>query len=98
LELATRQHLQLGYHLQDKMLNRPCTPTKPLIPAVPKKISNDDNNNIAADTGTFELTVKPYVPYASQPGDTASNILDCMSNRRNSIQRQRLLYGIEQST
>jgi nitrate reductase (NAD(P)H) len=39
LELATWQHLQLGYHLQDKTLNRPCTPTKPLLPAAPKQIA-----------------------------------------------------------
>ncbi|KAK0664557.1 nitrate reductase [NADH] [Cercophora samala] len=35
LGLGTCQHLQLGFHLQDKMLIRPYTPTRPIPPIPP---------------------------------------------------------------
>jgi nitrate reductase (NAD(P)H) len=73
LGLGTCQHVQLGYHLQDKMLIRSYTPTKPLLP---------DDSTRAMDlkdgAGTFELTVKTYLPSHAQPGGAMSNILDCM--------------------
>jgi nitrate reductase (NAD(P)H) len=73
LGLETCQHVQLGYHLQDKMLIRSYTPTKPLLP---------DGSTAATDmkegASTFELTVKTYFPSDAQPGGAMSNILDCM--------------------
>ncbi|KAI5201802.1 hypothetical protein E4T39_05045 [Aureobasidium subglaciale] len=65
LGLGTCQHLQIGFHMQDKMLVRSYTPTAPII---------------GADTedGTFELVVKTYFPTNDQPGGALSNILDCM--------------------
>ena len=73
LGLGTCQHVQLGYHLQDKMLIRSYTPTKPLLP--------DDSKadpGLKDGAGTFELTVKTYFPSDAQPGGAMSNILDCM--------------------
>ncbi|OAG05794.1 uncharacterized protein CC84DRAFT_1244315 [Paraphaeosphaeria sporulosa] len=79
LGLATCQHVQLGYHLQDKMLIHSYTPTKPLLPDPSKQINNKtDNDSLADGTGTFELTVKPYFPSPSQPGGAMYNILDYM--------------------
>lgn len=65
LGLGTCQHLQIGFHMADKMLVRSYTPTAPII---------------GADTedGTFELVVKTYFPTDQQPGGALSNILDCM--------------------
>ncbi|CAN9120075.1 unnamed protein product [Alternaria sp. RS040] len=80
LGLSTCQHVQLGYHLQDKMLIRSYTPTKPLLPDSSDESNNkkNDNQNLADGVGTFELTVKTYFPSSSQPGGAMSNILDCM--------------------
>lgn len=62
--METGQHIQLGFHFQDRLVVRPYTPTRPLIE------SEDD--------GTFDLTVKTYYPDPSQPGGTMSNVLDCL--------------------
>lgn len=35
LGIGTCQHLQVGFHLQDKMLVRPYTPTRPVMPTPP---------------------------------------------------------------
>lgn len=64
LGLATCQHIQLGFHFEDRMLIRSYTPTRPIIQ------SEED--------GTFELVVKTYFPNDNQPGGAMSNILDCM--------------------
>lgn len=64
LGLSTCQHIQLGFHLQDRMLIRSYTPTRPVF-------QNEED-------GTFELVVKTYFPNDSQPGGAMSNILDCM--------------------
>ncbi|KFX88645.1 hypothetical protein V490_07496 [Pseudogymnoascus sp. VKM F-3557] len=64
LGLATCQHIQLGFHFQDKMVIRSYTPTRPILPA--------------EEDGTFQLAVKTYFPNDSQPGGAISNILDCM--------------------
>ena len=64
LGLATCQHIQLGFHLKDRMLVRSYTPTRPVLQ------SEED--------GTFELVVKTYFPDDNQPGGAMSNILDCM--------------------
>jgi len=87
LGLGTCQHVQLGFHLKDKMLIRSYTPTKPLLPAPEKNSAernNDTNREEGGDgetkdgNGTFELTVKTYFPSEDQPGGAMSNILDCM--------------------
>lgn len=64
LGLGTCQHIQLGFHLKDRMLIRSYTPTRPILQ------SEED--------GTFELVVKTYFPDNNQPGGAMSNILDCM--------------------
>ena len=82
LGLGTCQHVQLGFHLQDKMLIRSYTPTKPLLPdeAGNKhgKLGQQDDPSVDDGAGTFELTVKTYFPTDAQPGGAMSNILDCM--------------------
>lgn len=85
LELGTCQHIQLGFHLKDKMLIR--SYTKPLLPD-PAKASKDDPaskpsfsseiQSMQDGAGTFELVIKTYFPDSRQPGGAMSNILDCM--------------------
>jgi nitrate reductase (NAD(P)H) len=76
LGLGTCQHVQLGFHLMDRMLIRSYTPTKPLLPDTSDQ--NGDKKNMQDGSGTFELTVKTYFPTDAQPGGAMSNILDCM--------------------
>ncbi|KAL4909793.1 hypothetical protein BDW74DRAFT_173285 [Aspergillus multicolor] len=64
LGLQTGQHVQVGFHFQDRLVMRSYTPIRPILP------SDDD--------GTFDLVVKTYFPDEDQPGGTLSNILDCM--------------------
>ncbi len=64
LGLATCQHIQLGFHFEDRMLIRSYTPTRPVLQR--------------EEDGTFELVVKTYFPDDNQPGGAMSNILDCM--------------------
>nr|POF13967.1 nitrate reductase [nadh] 1 [Quercus suber] len=83
LGLGTCQHIQLGFHLKDKMLIRSYTPTKPLLPRPSEQQSKADNRNSEIQSmrdgqGTFELVVKTYFPSSEQPGGAMSNILDCM--------------------
>ncbi|KAK5109055.1 hypothetical protein LTR62_007603 [Meristemomyces frigidus] len=88
LGLGTGQHIQIGFHLKDKMLIRSYTPTKPLLPDR-KKTESDREQQFAGEgsseiqsmrdgQGTFELVVKTYFPDSEQPGGAMSNILDCM--------------------
>ena len=76
LGLGTCQHVQLGFHMKDRMLIRSYTPTKPLLPD--GKYGSDTNKDFRDGNGTFELTVKTYFPTDEQPGGAMSNILDCM--------------------
>ena len=76
LGLGTCQHVQLGFHMKDRMLIRSYTPTKPLLPD--GKSGDDKNQDYRDGNGTFELTVKTYFPTDEQPGGAMSNILDCM--------------------
>lgn len=82
LGLSTCQHIQLGFHLQDRMLIRSYTPTAPLFPDAkdqPESAQQQSNNQVASlrdGNGTFELVVKTYLPTNSQPGGAMSNILD----------------------
>lgn len=64
LGMETGQHIQIGFHFQNRLVARPYTPTRPIIEG--------------EDDGTFDLTVKTYYPDPSQPGGTMSNILDCL--------------------
>lgn len=65
LGLGTCQHIQLGFHMKDKMLIRSYTPTAPVLPS-------------QEGSGEFELVVKTYFPTDAQPGGAMSNILDCI--------------------
>lgn len=85
LGLGTCQHVQLGFHMKDKMLIRSYTPTKPLLPAPnTNDTASRNTNGIGAEkdvqdgNGTFELTIKTYFPTPDQPGGAMSNILDCL--------------------
>lgn len=82
LGLGTCQHVQLGFHLMDRMLIRSYTPTKPLLPDSLSKRSAapgmESDQDVRDGAGTFELTVKTYFPTDAQPGGAMSNILDCM--------------------
>lgn len=92
LGLGACQHVQIGFHLRDRMLIRSYTPTRPLLPpqkAQSKGHAKTDGSVDARDKGgqhrsvedgnrTFDLTVKTYFPDDSQPGGAMSNILDCM--------------------
>ncbi|KAK2789694.1 hypothetical protein FQN53_001450 [Emmonsiellopsis sp. PD_33] len=64
LGLETCQHVQLGFHFNDKLVIRQYTPIRPIFES-------------EAD-GTFKLAVKTYFPDGKQPGGTMSNILDCL--------------------
>lgn len=87
LGLGTCQHVQLGFHLKDKMVIRSYTPTKPLLPD-PRKTSGGSkqiDGDVSGETeeaqdgqGVFELVVKTYFPNSDQPGGAMSNILDCI--------------------
>ncbi|KAF2020451.1 hypothetical protein BU24DRAFT_382381 [Aaosphaeria arxii CBS 175.79] len=77
LGLGTCQHIQVGFHLMDKMLVRSYTPTKPVLPPVSGG-SSDGNAGLRDGVGTFDVTVKTYFPTSDQPGGAMSNILDCI--------------------
>lgn len=86
LGLETCQHVQIGFHMQDKMLIRSYTPTRPLIPASsssshPNGIQQNGSTNEQAvedGQGTFRLVVKTYFPNSQAPGGAMSNLLDCL--------------------
>lgn len=61
LGLGTCQHIQFGIHMEDKMLIRSYTPTRPIM--------------ADEDDGIIELTVKTYFPTDDQPGGAFSNFL-----------------------
>jgi nitrate reductase (NAD(P)H) len=86
LGLGTCQHIQLGFHMQDKMLIRSYTPTAPILPSPksnqthqPNGTSPPQNNDTTATLqdghGTFTLVVKTYAPTSSQPGGAMSTLL-----------------------
>lgn len=82
LGLGTCQHIQLGFHLQDRMLIRDYTPIKPLIPTTPShNVSQIPNAEAAAledGQGTFDLAIKTYFPTSQTPGGAMTNFLDLM--------------------
>ncbi|KAH9886564.1 hypothetical protein F4778DRAFT_773989 [Xylariomycetidae sp. FL2044] len=77
LGIGTCQHVQIGFHLKDRMLIRPYTPTKPVLPRDSKVDAGDDTARHDG-TGTFQLTVKTYFPDDEQPGGALSNIMAAM--------------------
>lgn len=79
LGLGTCQHVQIGFHMLDRMLIRSYTPTRPLLSAPGEYQEVGGNKKALQDgDGAFELTVKTYFPDESQPGGALSNILDCI--------------------
>ena len=89
LGLGTGQHVQIGFHMKDRMLIRSYTPTRPILPAqIDAKQtvngsgvdgrSDPDKRSLRDGDGTFDLTVKTYFPDEKQPGGAMSNILDCV--------------------
>jgi nitrate reductase (NAD(P)H) len=81
LGLGNGQHIEVGFHMLDKMLIRPYTPTKPLLPAESEKKGHfkASDSKLRDGQGTFELTVKTYFPDQKQPGGAMSNILDTIA-------------------
>lgn len=92
LGLGTCQHVQIGFHMNDRMLIRSYTPTRPLLPGTSaggssrksKPVANGStsedspNGSLRDGDGSFDLTVKTYFPNENQPGGALSNILDCI--------------------
>lgn len=84
LGVAAGQHLELAFHMEDRMLIRPYTPTRPLLPRLsPKSRGTNDpysepHNDLRDGNGRFDLTIKTYFPNDNQPGGAMSNILDCL--------------------
>ncbi|KAG9256137.1 uncharacterized protein F5Z01DRAFT_635090 [Emericellopsis atlantica] len=89
LGLGTCQHVEIGFHLEDRMLIRSYTPTKPLLPLQRADESDktwrasgspgdDTEQSLADGEGMFDLTIKTYFPDQNQPGGAMSNILDCI--------------------
>ncbi|KAF7185392.1 Nitrate reductase [NAD(P)H] [Pseudocercospora fuligena] len=74
LGLGTCQHIQFGFHMRDRMLVRPYTPTKPVLD-IESDVKTEDDELHDGKTGTFELTVKTYFADKMQPGGAFSNIL-----------------------
>ncbi|KAL4939113.1 hypothetical protein BDV06DRAFT_231271 [Aspergillus oleicola] len=79
LGIGACQHIEMAFHMKDKMVIRPYTPTLPLLPRLKGDPNGDDKLAEYRDgKGTFMLTVKTYFPDESQPGGALSNILDCL--------------------
>lgn len=86
LGLGICQHVQLGFHLKDKLLIRSYTPTRPLLPlsnmtgsrVQPQSSARSETKEMEDGNGTFQLVVKTYFPNSDQPGGAMSNILDCI--------------------
>lgn len=64
LGLETGQHIQIGFHFRDRLVVRPYTPVRPVVPG--------------EEDGTFDLVIKTYYPDDNQPGGTMSNVMDCL--------------------
>lgn len=83
LGLGTCQHIQLGFHFQDKMVIRSYTPVKPVLPPpkqgkADRKACSGEADILRDGQGSFELVIKTYFPTEDQPGGAMSNILDCI--------------------
>lgn len=73
LGVGTCQHVEVGFHMKDKMLIRPYTPIKPVLPRDAKVQAEDAE--LHDGTGFFDLIIKTYFPDEEQPGGALSNIL-----------------------
>lgn len=78
LGIGTCQHLEVGFHMKDRMLIRPYTPTRPVFPPHDGGGDGDGSNDLRDGNGTFDLTIKTYYPDGNQPGGAMSNIMDCI--------------------
>jgi nitrate reductase (NAD(P)H) len=78
LGLGTCQHIDFGFHLRDRMLIRPYTPTKPVFPH-DADVDAGDDESLYDGSGRFQLTVKTYFANDEQPGGALSSILAAMS-------------------
>ncbi|KAF2718598.1 hypothetical protein K431DRAFT_322297 [Polychaeton citri CBS 116435] len=80
LGLGTCQHVELGFHLRDRMLIRQYTPTRPVLPRDSgiQVSKEEDSEDLHDGYGSFRLTVKTYFPDKDQPGGAFSNILTAM--------------------
>lgn len=71
--------MELAFHMEDQMLFRPYTPTRPLLPPLEHSAARPDpHTDLRSGKGSFDLTIKTYFPTDSQPGGAMSNILDCL--------------------
>lgn len=80
--------MRVGAHFKDKMVVRPYTPTRPILPEEDDVSSGKYDHVIFVARlmlivlqGTFDLVVKVYFPHADPyypPGGTLSNYLDTM--------------------
>ncbi|KAL4967501.1 nitrate reductase [Aspergillus stella-maris] len=83
LGIGACQHIEMAFHMRDKMVIRPYTPTLPLLPRLNSQSESnaDEEDNLSSyrdGKGSFMLTVKTYFPDETQPGGALSNILDCL--------------------
>ncbi|KAL4925704.1 nitrate reductase [Aspergillus undulatus] len=79
LGIGPCQHIEMAFHMKDKMVIRPYTPTLPLLPRLKDQANGTDSLAEYRDgRGFFMLTVKTYFPNDDQPGGALSNILDTL--------------------
>lgn len=76
LGIGTCQHVEIGFHMKDRMLMRPYTPIKPVLPRdLSLKVEDAELHD---GSGFFDLVIKTYFPDDEQPGGALSNILYTM--------------------
>ncbi|KAH6847775.1 hypothetical protein B0I37DRAFT_151208 [Chaetomium sp. MPI-CAGE-AT-0009] len=78
LGLGTCQHIQVGFHLRDKMLVRPYTPTRPVMPsppASPGREATPTSNypDREKEKGKGSLKEKPPTPPTPNPRHNSPN-------------------------
>ncbi|OOF90685.1 hypothetical protein ASPCADRAFT_10415 [Aspergillus carbonarius ITEM 5010] len=85
LGIGACQHVEMAFHMKDRMLIRPYTPTQPLLPPVSSSSNEPQKNEkshfiseVRDGKGVFTLTIKTYFPNDDQPGGAMSNVLDCL--------------------
>jgi nitrate reductase (NAD(P)H) len=72
LGLGTCQHIQVGFHLEDKMLVRPYTPTWPVMPS-PRTVAAEATTNPREKDTQQGTRPQPPTPPHSPPNDNNSN-------------------------
>ncbi|GKZ79170.1 hypothetical protein AnigIFM56816_003045 [Aspergillus niger] len=85
LGIGACQHIEVAFHMKDRMLIRPYTPTQPLLPPASSSSNGYQENGkshfvsqVRDGKGAFTLTIKTYFPNDDQPGGAMSNVLDCL--------------------